>query len=750
MKKIFYPFLLILLSLGFTSAQTPVFSDDFESGLTNWTVTGLWGLTTAYANSPTNSFTDSPAGNYPDMFSSSATMNVSADLSFALDADVQFYAMVDLETAFDYVYLDVSTDAGGTWTNVYVLNGEGMFTWTLYDIPLGAFVGGPDVRLRFRFESDAAYNVDGIYIDDLTIYQYNVDLSPPLILHTPTNLYEGTLGDNPISADVIDASDIASTTLWYSADGGPYSSVAGINTAGDNYLYEIPTLTPGTWVSYYIEATDDYAVPNTAVSDTFEYIAGNYIGYDDGSIDFVQDIGDSSTFYRAAAVRVTLTGITDVVSMVIQNYTDYSRPNNDIRVHVWADSSGKPGADMITPFFVTPEPTLEEPNRGTRVDLRGLPELEGILGDVFIGFDVPGGLAWVSLTSALDTNRTYIKSDFGGWAAYYGDFHFRVVTTELEGMPEALYSHADGTEPTIVFTDLSTNAPTSWFWDFNDGTTDIVENPTHTFLSNGSFNVCLTATNAVASDTYCEIITIDTYLAPAAAFTFTGDPVVTFTDLSANDPISWEWDFDDGTTSTEQNPVHTFALDGVYSVCLTATNTEGSDMACQDVVISNTPKIPVVDFSWSISGTTVSFTDLSTNDPDYWEWDFGDGGSSTEQNPSHFYPAPSAYTVCLTAGNVAGEDIVCKVLDFNSIHDINNAWDVLVFPNPASEQVIVSVAGYTGNPVLVTVTNAVGGIVRSAEITNNTALYTGDLPAGFYLLKITADEKSGTTTFVKD
>ena len=153
MKRNIYLLLSILISTFTINGQAIVFSDDFESGLTNWTVTGSWNTTTTDAYSPTHSFTDSPDGNYLDAFSSEATMAVSADLTFALDADVQFYALLDLELGFDYVYLDASSDAGGSWTNIEIFNGEDLFTWQLYSVPLGAFVGSPDVRLRFRFVS---------------------------------------------------------------------------------------------------------------------------------------------------------------------------------------------------------------------------------------------------------------------------------------------------------------------------------------------------------------------------------------------------------------------------------------------------------------------------------------------------------------------------------------------------------------------------------------------------------------------
>ena len=62
------------------------------------------------------------------------------------------------------------------------------------------------------------------------------------------------------------------------------------------------------------------------------------------------------------------------------------------------------------------------------------------------------------------------------------------------------------------------------------------------------------------------------YVAPLADFSFAGDPTVAFTDLSTNTPSAWDWEFGDGATSTEQNPTHTYLIDGDYNVCLTAVS----------------------------------------------------------------------------------------------------------------------------------------------------------------------------------
>jgi PKD repeat protein len=143
-----------------------------------------------------------------------------------------------------------------------------------------------------------------------------------------------------------------------------------------------------------------------------------------------------------------------------------------------------------------------------------------------------------------------------------------------------------GTEPlTVTFTDASTNTPTSWSWTFGDGGTSTLRNPVHVYSDPGTYTVSLTVTNAAGSDTETKTGYITVYAAasaPTAAFTAdytsgTAPLTVTFTDSSTGNPTSWLWDFGDGTTSTDQNPVHTYTISGSYTVTLTVSNTAGSD-----------------------------------------------------------------------------------------------------------------------------------------------------------------------------
>jgi PKD repeat protein len=118
--------------------------------------------------------------------------------------------------------------------------------------------------------------------------------------------------------------------------------------------------------------------------------------------------------------------------------------------------------------------------------------------------------------------------------------------------------------------------------------------------------------------------------------------------------VEWGWSFGDGTTSVARNPSHSYAAGGTYSVRLVARDNDGvTRSSSKQITVASAPNTPpVADFSSSCSGLTCSFTDRST-DADgtvtAWSWTFGDGASSTVQDPSHTYAAGGSYIVELTA-----------------------------------------------------------------------------------------------------
>lgn len=140
--------------------------------------------------------------------------------------------------------------------------------------------------------------------------------------------------------------------------------------------------------------------------------------------------------------------------------------------------------------------------------------------------------------------------------------------------------------------------------------------------------------------------------------------------LTGAKPVTaWRWDFGDGATSTEQNPVHAYEDPGVYTVTLAVTSASGSDVRVQpNCVIVQKAAVPEADFvavtRRPVRGTAVQFSDLSvpgSSGITSWLWDFGDGAWSAEQHPLHIYKASAVYDVYLTVSNANGDNTTVKL-----------------------------------------------------------------------------------------
>jgi beta propeller repeat protein len=138
---------------------------------------------------------------------------------------------------------------------------------------------------------------------------------------------------------------------------------------------------------------------------------------------------------------------------------------------------------------------------------------------------------------------------------------------------------------------------------------------------------------------------------------------VSLKDKSTGYPTKWKWTFGDGTNSTKQNPIHKYSKAGKYTVSLTVNNAAGSNTTTKTNYITVVAK-PVAAFSASpTSGKlplNVKFTDTSAGAPTTWKWNFGDGTTSTKQNPTHKYSKAGIYTVSLTVKNAAGSNTAIK------------------------------------------------------------------------------------------
>ena len=160
------------------------------------------------------------------------------------------------------------------------------------------------------------------------------------------------------------------------------------------------------------------------------------------------------------------------------------------------------------------------------------------------------------------------------------------------------------------------------------------------------------------------------YVAVAAAppvAAFVGTPTagsaplsVAFTSLSTGEIDEWTWSFGDGGTSSSEFPSHVYTSSGSYNVSLTVNGPGGSDTRVMNGYVTVSPAAPDARFSAAPAAGAapllVAFTDQTVGQVTSWSWDFGDGATSSMQNPTHSYAANGQYTVSLTVLGPSGVD----------------------------------------------------------------------------------------------
>lgn len=305
---------------------------------------------------------------------------------------------------------------------------------------------------------------------------------------------------------------------------------------------------------------------------------------------------------------------------------------------------------------------------------------------------------------------------------------------------------------TANFTDMSSSGAITWSWDFGDSNTSTVQNPSHTYATGGTYNVCLIVTDACGqSDTTCTSVSV---CAPnTASFMNNATGLNTnFMDMSSGAIDTWSWDFGDASgTSTSQSPSYTYAAPGTYNVCLIVANSCGnSDTICQTVTVCN---IGVAGFTYTTDEDSIMVSDASTGGIASWFWDFGDATTSNLQNPgTHHYATGGIYTVCLITTDSCGlMDTTC-VQDTILItgYNVNQAGINSIYPNPATAELAVELWWDVTSDI--EIFDATGKLVYlQNEVSGNLIrIDVNDLTPGLYTLRIT--NKGGTTArrFVKE
>lgn len=202
------------------------------------------------------------------------------------------------------------------------------------------------------------------------------------------------------------------------------------------------------------------------------------------------------------------------------------------------------------------------------------------------------------------------------------------------------------------------DAITTWAWTFGDNTTSAIQNPSHLFATENIYsNQLIVTTNNGCEDT--TVASVSIWPLPVINFTANNACLEMSTTLVNNSTISntntvnnitaWSWDLGDGNTLNTFDGSYNYTNPGNYNISLQGTSNNGCVNSLTLPVVIN-PKPNALFTSPNVcNGLNSSFTDASTvlapSTIITWAWEFGDGATSTTQNPTHLYALPGDYNV---------------------------------------------------------------------------------------------------------
>ena len=273
----------------------------------------------------------------------------------------------------------------------------------------------------------------------------------------------------------------------------------------------------------------------------------------------------------------------------------------------------------------------------------------------------------------------------------------KTVNTVANQSPTGSFSSVV-TKQQVAFTSTVSDADgtvASYLWNFGDGGSSTLANPTHTFPAVATYSVSLTLTDNDGGVTVItNPVTTVANQAPTADFTAAvNKQAVTFDSGNSTDAdgtvVSYLWDFGDGSpTSTLANPSHAFGAVATYNVTLTVTDDNGTTGAVTKPVTTVANASPTAAFTSTVTKLAVSFNAAGSSDSDgtvaSYAWDFGDGDSGTGVSPNHTYAAAGDYVVVLTVtDNQGAEGTVTR-----TVTAVANANPVAAFTSNVNNLVV--------------------------------------------------------------
>ena len=214
------------------------------------------------------------------------------------------------------------------------------------------------------------------------------------------------------------------------------------------------------------------------------------------------------------------------------------------------------------------------------------------------------------------------------------------------------YTYVSNANNLVNFTSsVSGIAPFTYAWDFGDNSSSTAANPNHTYNNSGSYGVTLTVNSASGSTcSFYDTVYVN-YCSAYYTYQNQGNGLVNFNAYpGASKRSAYTWDFGDGSPlSSAKSPVHTYLSTGVYVAVFSIYDSLSNATCMHFDSIPVTVQIPACNagYSYNQNQFNVQFQSTASNFTSI-TYDFGDGSSSTQLNPSHNYNTNGTYTVCQT------------------------------------------------------------------------------------------------------
>jgi len=293
-------------------------------------------------------------------------------------------------------------------------------------------------------------------------------------------------------------------------------------------------------------------------------------------------------------------------------------------------------------------------------------------------------------------------------------------------------------------------------WDFGDGTVDTGRYVTHTYLSGGTYTIYAFVQSCVGTDTFSatvrvmgspvyEISASDTAICEGNTINFTAN------NLNGITATALLWSFGDGNTATGQSVSNTYNTPGFYRVTLVAIGDTCTHESNKTVIVTeNTP--PTAQFIYNYLGNgMVQFFNMSQNASAF-QWDFGDGNTSTDINPTHTYTSNGTYTITLIVSNPCGfTDTFTQTITITDLGTVDVATaqtnrTIIIYPNPIQEFIKVHIGDeHASKDLRFIIRDLTGKTLISTKITTSgQSVDVSSLPAGTYLGQV-VDTQTGIT-----